>query len=142
MYNNNTFYFSRRACVMPERLRVSGARLLYPDGSDAMLHGFNLMFELDSEFAFPRGDTDDMIFQVLPGTNLLRIIVVRWYDRPTWTKGDTRNDCSDGNIQGGRAFSRRCLDQLQQARLHANTKCKFLRTSTTLRIDVAGLSLG
>ena len=108
--------FAQPLLHMPERLRVNGARLLYPDGSDAMLHGFNLMFELDSEFALPRGDTDDMILQVLPGTNLLRIIVVRWYDRPTWTKGDLKNDCSDGNIQGGRAFSRRCLDQLQQAR--------------------------
>ena len=94
------------------RLMIRGQQILYPDSKPAVLRGMNVMFELDSEFAFPRADTDDLLFELLPGTNLLRLVMLRWDDRPTRTKNDA-NDCSAGNLHSGRSISTRCIEQFK-----------------------------
>ena len=80
---------------LPPRLKIRGQQILYPDGTPALLRGMNVMFELDSEYAFPRADTDDLLFELLPGTNLLRLVMLRWDDRPTRTRSGDGNDCSN-----------------------------------------------
>ena len=95
------------------RLMIRGQQILYPDSKPAVLRGMNVMFELDSEFAFPRADTDDLLFELLPGTNLLRLVMLRWDDRPTRAKNGNGNDCTEGNIHTGRSISTRCIEQFK-----------------------------
>ena len=95
------------------RLMIRGQQIFYPDSKPAVLRGMNVMFELDSEFAFPRADTDDLLFELLPGTNLLRLVMLRWDDRPTRTKNGDGNDCSAGNLHSGRSISTRCIEQFK-----------------------------
>ncbi len=97
----------------PLRLSIRGREIFHPDGSPALLRGMNVMFELDSPFAFPRGDTDDLLFELLPGTNLLRLVMLRWDDKPTRTKNGDYNDCSSGHIHSGRSIAARCVDQFK-----------------------------
>ena len=98
---------------LPPRLKIRGQQILYPDGTPALLRGMNVMFELDSEYAFPRADTDDLLFELLPGTNLLRLVMLRWDDRPTRTKNGDGNDCSAGNLYSGRSIQSRCIEQFK-----------------------------
>ena len=98
---------------LPPRLKIRGQQILYPDGTPALLRGMNVMFELDSEYAFPRADTDDLLFELLPGTNLLRLVMLRWDDRPTRTKNGDGNDCSAGNLHSGRSIQSRCIEQFK-----------------------------
>ena len=98
---------------LPPRLQIRGQQILYPDGTRALLRGMNVMFELDSEYAFPRADTDDLLFELLPGTNLLRLVMLRWDDRPTRTKNGDGNDCSAGNLHSGRSIQSRCIEQFK-----------------------------
>ena len=95
------------------RLMIRGQQIFYPDSKPAVLRGMNVMFELDSEFAFPRADTDDLLFELLPGTNLLRLVMLRWDDRPTRAKNGNGNDCTEGNIHTGRSISTRCIEQFK-----------------------------
>ena len=94
---------------------------------------------LDTEFAYPRDDTDALMLKLLPGTNLVRLVMFHWCagcnglnlscrgelqcvatrvsgrdDAPTETKGKTgnKNDCSE--TYGGRAISERCLQQFDR----------------------------
>ena len=97
----------------PPRLMIRGQQIFYPDSKPAVLRGMNVMFELDSEFAFPRADTDDLLFELLPGTNLLRLVMLRWDDRPTRAKNGNGNDCTEGNIHTGRSISTRCIEQFK-----------------------------
>ena len=99
--------------MAPARLAIRGRQLFYPSGKPAILRGMNIMFELDSEFAFPRGDTDDLLFELLPGTNLLRLVMLRWDDKPTRAKNGDENDCSAGHIHTGRSISKRCIEQFK-----------------------------
>lgn len=98
---------------LPPRLKIRGQQILYPDGTPALLRGMNIMFELDSEYAVPRADTDDLLFELLPGTNLLRLVMLRWDDRPTRTKSGDGNDCSAGNLYSGRSIQPRCIEQFK-----------------------------
>ena len=96
---------------MVRRLRIDGPRILYPNGEVARLRGFNLMYMLNSEFRLPREDTDDRMLQELPLTNLVRLVIIHWDDRPTLAGGkDSSNDCSV--TTGSEAISQRCLKQI------------------------------
>ena len=96
---------------MVRRLRIDGPRILYPSGEVARLRGFNLMYMLNSEFRLPREDTDDRMLQELPLTNLVRLVIIHWDDRPTLAGGkDSSNDCSV--TTESEAISKRCLTQI------------------------------
>ena len=96
---------------MPPRLRIDGRNILLPSGETALLRGFNLMYMLDSEFSLPRDDTDNAMLRALPLTNVVRLVMIHWDDRPTVSGGkDSRNDCS--KTDGSEAISQRCLKQI------------------------------
>ena len=63
---------------MARRLTVDGQQLIYDDGRPAFLRGVNLLFMLDSLFELPREDTDDLMFKMLPHTNLVRLVMIHW----------------------------------------------------------------
>ena len=126
---------SRGEYAVP-RLSIRGRDIYYPDGKPALLRGMNVMFELDSEFAFPRADTDDLLFELLPGTNLLRLVMLRWDDRPTRAKNGDGNDCSSGNIHSGRAIAPRCLEQFTEILRWCDAQCPMPKCRHDLSPDV------
>lgn len=69
------------AALLPSparRLLVEGQHLLHEDRTPAFLRGFNLLFMLDSIFEEPREDTDELMLQLLPRTNLVRVVMIHW----------------------------------------------------------------
>jgi len=76
------------------RLTVDGHRLLQPDGTPIVLRGFNLLYQLGGVNALPHNATDDLAAELVPGTNLVRAVVLRWHDRPTEAWGHPANDCA------------------------------------------------
>ena len=70
-------------------------------------------------------DTDDLMIDLLPGTNVVRLVMLHWDDRPTEGTGDRANDCAEsgsGSVLTGRLISRACLDQFDQILKWANSK--------------------
>ena len=97
--------------MAPRRLRIDGSRILSPQGEPLRLRGFNIMYMLDTEFKLPRDDMDGEIRRRLPGTNVLRLVILHWDDKPTTNSGkDSSNDCSQ--TTGGQPISQRCLRQI------------------------------
>jgi hypothetical protein len=98
---------------MVQRLIVNGSRLLFTDGRTALLRGFNLLFMLDSIFEEPRKDTDDLMLELLPRTNFVRLVMLHWDDKPTKLEGeDSKNDCAETWDQY-QPIQRSCLDQIE-----------------------------
>ena len=97
----------------PPRLVVRGPNISLPDGSPVRLRGFNLLFQLDTPYALPREDTDDRLKRLLPHTNVVRLVMLHWDDRPTEDAGaNNQNDCSEVQRGGdGHTIRQRCLDQ-------------------------------
>ncbi len=119
---------------MSLRLRVSGSQLLYPDGTPALLRGFNLLFMLDNVFELP-SRTDEMLKQQLPGTNFVRLVMLHWDDAPTLTHGAKSNDCSEG--AGALGINDRCLRQFEKVLRWCNEK-KLWATITARASLAAG----
>lgn len=104
------------------RLSVHGNQIRLPDGTPFHMRGFNLLYMLDSPFSRPREDTDTLMKTLLPGTNVVRLVILHWDDRPTEAGGqDNANDCSEVAIDelempelGDReqTISTRCIRQL------------------------------
>ena len=70
-------------------------------------------------------DTDDLMLDLLPGTNVVRLVMLHWDDRPTEGTGDRANDCAEsgsGSVLTGRLISRACLEQFDQILKWANSK--------------------
>ena len=97
----------------PDRLAIRGSNITLPDGKPAHLRGFNLLFQLDTMYAYPRVDTDGLLKRLLPGANIVRLVMLHWDDRPTEDAGpNNENDCSEvqrGN--DGHTIRVRCLEQ-------------------------------
>jgi len=97
--------------MAPRRLRIDGSRIMSPQGEPLRLRGFNVMYMLDSEFKLPRDDMDGEIRRRLPGTNVLRLVILHWDDKPTTNNGkDSSNDCAQ--TTDGQPISQRCLRQI------------------------------
>ncbi|KAL1521572.1 hypothetical protein AB1Y20_021231 [Prymnesium parvum] len=105
------------AALLPSparRLLVEGQHLLHEDRTPAFLRGFNLLFMLDSIFEEPREDTDELMLQLLPRTNLVRVVMIHWKDKPTDIEGaDNKNDCSETWGQQW-AIQESCLQQIEK----------------------------
>ena len=105
---------------MARRLTVNGSLLRYPDGGEAVLRGFNLLFMLDTHFALPRDDTDGLLKELLPETNVVRLVMLHWDDTPTENAGrDNHNDCSESGMRATHddpygTISVRCLEQFDR----------------------------
>ena len=97
----------------PARLVIRGPNISLPDGSPARLRGFNLLFQLDTPYALPREDTDVLLKRLLPQTNVVRLVMLHWDDRPTENAGPSNeNDCSEVQHMGdGHTIRQRCLEQ-------------------------------
>ena len=92
------------------RLRVDGSSIRLPDGSPAMLRGFNLGFMLDSVNDEPHA-ADNLMQNRLPQTSLVRLVMLHWHDRPTLVSGHHNNDCS---VVSSGTISQRCLTQIDR----------------------------
>jgi hypothetical protein len=97
----------------PGRLVIRGPNISLPDGSPVRLRGFNLLYQLDTLYAVPRDDTDAALKRLLPGTNVVRLVMLHWDDRPTEMAGkNSDNDCSEVHHRGdGHTIRERCLEQ-------------------------------
>ena len=96
------------------RLAVRGPNITLPDGSPFRMRGFNLLYMLDSSFSLPRDDTDGLLRRLLPGTNVVRLVMLHWDDRPTETSGhSSANDCSEV-LFSRQTIATRCLDQFDE----------------------------
>ena len=101
----------------PRRLVVHGPNITTEDGTNVRLRGFNLLFMLDSSFDRPRDDVDGLLLKLLPGVNVVRLVMLHWDDRPTEMSGrGSGNDCSEvlGGIGNSIQISSRCLDQFDR----------------------------
>jgi|EP01047_Picozoa_sp_COSAG01_P029582 hypothetical protein len=65
----------------PRRLRFKGAQLSEPEapGKPVLLRGFNLDFKLGSDYPYPI-EQDRALKSLLPGTNLVRLVMNHWQD--------------------------------------------------------------
>ncbi|KAL3906438.1 MAG: hypothetical protein SGPRY_010544 [Prymnesium sp.] len=96
------------------RLTVAGEQLLEEGRRPAVLRGFSLLFMLDSIFDAPRRDTDDIMLQRLPRTNLVRLVMLHWDDKPTALEGTSnRNDCAQTSEHRW-VVQAACLDQIEK----------------------------
>ena len=100
--------------TLPRRLTVNRTEIL-DGGRPIRLRGFNLLFMLDSPYEVPRVDTDGLLKQLLPGVNVVRLVMLHWDDGPTESAGkDNRNDCSETRYSVPSAsINVRCLSQFE-----------------------------
>ena len=100
----------------PARLAIRGPNITLPDGSPMRLRGFNLLFQLDSPFERPRDDTDGLLKRLLPGVNVVRLVMLHWDDSPTENSGHGRdNDCSEvQHGADGHTIRLPCLEEFDE----------------------------
>jgi hypothetical protein len=87
------------AGALPRRLSVNGSQVLFPDGSPALLRGFDWYYTPMTpygQYAQPSDGAD--IKRLLPEAKLIRSVLVHWYDDQFIKHGGNMSlDCYDGN---------------------------------------------
>ena len=82
--------------ALARRLAIRGSNITLPDGKPARLRGFNLLFQLDTMYNYPRTDTDGPAEAAAAGCQRRAPRMLHWDDRPTEDAGpNNENDCSE-----------------------------------------------
>ena len=95
------------AAAAPRRLLIDGAVISEPEapGVPVLLRGFNLDFKLGGGYPLPIAQ-DKALGALLPGTNLVRLVMNHWHDTAA------ASDCA---TQSGPSFlSAQCLAQFDE----------------------------
>jgi hypothetical protein len=92
---------------LPRRLLIKGPEISEPEapGQPVLLRGFNLDFKLGSDYPYPIAQ-DRALKTLLPGTNLVRLVMNHWHDSSG--KGDCATELPPHYI------TQQCLEQFDR----------------------------